>query len=465
MNVNFYTFSKRRNSTKQPIGSGTIISCELKEGTSVTHPKLTISGDVFGYDYVYIGDFGRYYFVEDIISEAKGLTTYILEEDSMASNKTAIGNTIAKIEYSSTGYDDDIIDPRIDCYVTKRLSGSVEASPQFSSTGCYVLTVFNNVSGSSCGVATSYMMTQSELQKVKHWMGNDSVFQLIETYFKSNPIDSIFGCIWVPFPYDSTLGTSVTSIAIGNQDSSDVGYTINAVKLSGTGIRSNTANLAAHLRYNSGFRMVEPYTSACVYLPGIGNVDLNMSDWRHSTNINISYNFEYATGNVSYLFFDGNGALIQTANCNVASNCPLGQISFGGNASNAIGVVGGIGTAAVSAASYNVAGVISGGGSALAAGTSMVLSANTRASSISGGVGGRMASIWNAITYTEFSIDTEDPTNVNYIATKGRPVALTHAISSHSGFVKCDGASVSISGESWEREQINGYLNGGFFYE
>ena len=465
MNVNFYTFSKRRNSTKQPTGTGTIIDCKLKEGTSVKNPELTISGDVFTYDYAYIGDFHRYYFVADVISEAKGLTTYVLEEDSMASNKTEIGNTVARIEFSSTGYDDDIIDPRIDCFVTKRVSGSVESSPGFNTTGCYVMTVFNNTTGNSSGVSTSYMMTQSEMNKVKNWLGNDTLMQKLATYFKSNPTDSIFGCIWVPFPYDSTLGTSVTSISIGNQDSSDVGYSISAVKIAGTGIKSHTANLAAHLRYNSGFRMVEPYTSACLYLPGIGNIDLNMSDWRHSANINVSYNFEYVTGNVSYLLFDGNGALIQTANCNVASNCPLGQISFGGNASNAIGVVGGIGTAAVSASAYNVAGILSGAGSALSAGTSMVLSANTRASSISGGVGGRMSTLWPYITYTEFTIDTEDPANANFIATKGRPVALTHAISNHSGYVKCDGASVSISGDAWERDQINSYLNSGFYYE
>ena len=135
MNVQFYSFSKRRNSTKQPAGSGTVIDCKLKEGTSVKNPKLQISGRTFGYNYAYIPDFGRYYFVNDIISESYDITTYVLEEDSLASNKSAIGSTIAMVEYSSTGYDEDMIDPRIDVYTTRRLSGSQEASPQFSQTG------------------------------------------------------------------------------------------------------------------------------------------------------------------------------------------------------------------------------------------------------------------------------------------------------------------------------------------
>ena len=465
MNVQFYNFSKRRNSTKQPTGTGTVIDCKLKEGTSIKNPKLAIQGRTFTYNYAYIPDFERYYFVNDVISESYDLTTYVLEEDSLASNKAAIGNTVARVEYASTGYDEDLIDPRIEVFTTRRISGDIESSPQFSATGCYVLTVFNNVTGNSSGVSTSYMLTQSEMNKVKNWLGNDTLMQKLATYFKSNPIDSIFGCIWVPFPYDPSMGTPVTSICIGNQDSSDVGYTINAVKLEGTGIRYNSAQLNKNLRYQSGFRMVEPYTSAVLYLPGIGNVPINMGDWRATTKINISYTFEYVTGNVSYMMFSTPGAIIQTATCNVASHCPLGQISFGGNASGLTNLAGNVGTAIAGAATENLALLGKGVAGSLSAGSNMVLSSNTRASSVASGVGGRLASLWPEICYTEFSLDTEDPDAVNYIAKKGRPVALTHAISNHAGYVQCDGASVSISGDAWERDQINSFLNGGFFYE
>ena len=465
MNVNFYNFSKRRNSTKQPTGTGTIIDCKLKEQCSIKNPKLTLKSNNFGFDYAHIADFGRYYFVNDVISEANGLVTYVLEEDVLATNKTAIGSTVARIEYSSTGYDVDMIDPRIDIYTTKRLSGSQEATPQFDQTGCFVLTVFNNTTGNSSGVSTSYMLTQSEMNKVKHWLGNDTLMQKLATYFKSNPTDSIFGCIWVPFPYDSSLGTGVTSISIGNQDSSDTGYTINAVKLNGTGVRYNSATLSKNLRYTTGFRMIEPFTTATLYLPGIGAIPINMSDWRASTNIGVSYTFEYVTGNVSYILFSHSGAIMQTATCNVASQCPLGQISFGGNASGITSLAGNIGTAIAGAATQNVALLGKGATGTLSAGSSMVLSANSRASSVGSSVGGRLASIWPEISYTEYSVDTEDPDNANYIAQKGRPVALTHAISNHSGYVQCDGASVSIAGDAWERDEINSYLNGGFFYE
>ena len=156
---------------------------------------------------------------------------------------------------------------------------------------------------------------------------------------------------------------------------------------------------------------------------------------------------------------------MQTATCNVASQCPLGQVSFGGSASSAIGGAAGAIKGIVGAAMGNAAIAGSGLMSTLHAGTDMVLSANTRASSVSGCPGGRLAGLWPYITYNEFSLDTENPENSNYISRKGRPVALTHAISNHSGYVQCDGASVSIAGDAWDRDQINSFLNSGFFYE
>ena len=113
----------------------------------------------------------------------------------------------------------------------------------------------------------------------------------------------------------------------------------------------------------------------------------------------------------------------------------------------------------------NPAAVVGGAAATVSSGASLTLSANHRASSIKGTIGGRTSALLNQFVLTGFYMDTEDCTNANYIARKGRPVCKTQAISNHSGYVQCDDASVSIGGESWERDQINSFLNGGFFYE
>ena len=122
MNVTFYNFSKRRNSTKTPTSTGTVVTCQLKEPCSLKNPRLLLSGNLFTtYDYAYIGDFGRYYFVSDVVSVGNGLTEITLEDDVLASHKTAIGSTVARIAFSSTGYEAYIPDPRIGIYASNTI--------------------------------------------------------------------------------------------------------------------------------------------------------------------------------------------------------------------------------------------------------------------------------------------------------------------------------------------------------
>ena len=69
LTVTFYSnFTKKENSTKQPTGTGTDLTCVLKSPTSVTAPKIEVtltSGDPVSYTYAYIPTFHRYYFVSD----------------------------------------------------------------------------------------------------------------------------------------------------------------------------------------------------------------------------------------------------------------------------------------------------------------------------------------------------------------------------------------------------------------
>ena len=109
--ANFYTFSKRKNSTLQPTGTGTQIDVNLKSGTSLLSPTflLNISGRP---TYNYVSFEGRYYFITDIISVRNDLWEIQCTVDALASWKTDIGSTAAVILYA-TGGSNDIIDQRI----------------------------------------------------------------------------------------------------------------------------------------------------------------------------------------------------------------------------------------------------------------------------------------------------------------------------------------------------------------
>ena len=416
------------------------------------------------YTYVHVPDFNRYYFVSNVIILSNNRVEYVLECDTLASFKTNIGRTVARIAFSTTGWNKDITDPRCLAKTTK-IKYEARQATELTSQGCYVMTVFNKASGASNGLGSTYVMDAGNMQKVKEWMGDDTVYQALVNYFGGSPMESIFSCTWVPFSYSANPGAGVSVINIGNQDSSLYGIT--AYVLSGTGILSGTEiQIMIPYRYND-FRDASPYTDAQLYLPGIGNVDININDFLDSAKIHILYTMEYGTGDLTYYIRDDGGHLIQTASCNVASQCPLGQLNIngGGMVSSIGGVVGGAAALAVGGMAGNAGMAIGGAGALLASATNTVLSYNKRSTSLKGNLGGRTSTEIQDIIFTGYYMDTEDVDATNYKEVKGRPVGVSHAISLHSGFVQCDDASVNIGGTALERQRINDYLNSGFFYE
>ena len=469
MKVRFYDFSKRKNSTLQPSSSYTEKECLLKENTSLHDPVLQLAGSAnVSNNYAYVPDWDRYYFVQDYVSIANGLTEYYLTEDVMASHKSEISACSCRVAFCTNPYYSTLNDPRIAVHTTKDIQGSTSGQI-LNTTGCYIFTVLNNESN-GVGCATSYALNQDGMDKVKQWLSDDSVYAALTNFFNDTPMSAVFACTWIPFSLTDVPGTAVTDLKFGNRTLNGDHYYIatgDAKRVSGFAVISGTASVSCHLRYPvTDFRAVEPYTSGTIYLPGIGNLDLNMSDWIDSTKINVSYTFEVVTGNMEYLLFTDNGALVQSASCNIASQCPLGQITMNSN-----GMVSGIGTAvAAGVALFATGGAGMAGaaaaGALISGAANTVLSYNKRSPSVSGASGGRIAALWPYIDHIEYSVDTEDPEDsTGYIAIKGRPLGEVVTISSCLGYVECDGASVSIEGSDRERDEINQIMNTGFYFE
>ncbi len=166
--------------------------------------------------------------------------------------------------------------------------------------------------------------------------------------------------------------------------------------------------------------------------------------------------------------YTGASVIGQSINFNIGVNCPIGQTSnnMTGTLASIGGVAGGLVGAISSATTGNLPGVIMSGVGALTSGANMALGANARATSMKGGINGRtITALGGSFVLSEYAMETENPDDSNYIAKWGRPVGATHAINNHSGYVQCDDASIAIDGDSFERAQINGYLNSGFYYE
>ena len=453
-------FSKRVNSTKTPtaaeLAAFTEYTINYKKPTSLRSPVVEIATDVRTYDYAYISDFDRYYFVSDVISIHNGLTEYHLEADPMASQKSKIGSTPARIAFSSTWNNKWIPDSRLGVYSSINVFTQPVASGL--NNGANVLTVANNNDG-----IAHYAMTDSNVGNLISCLMSQNVGDKIRKMM-NDPMQAVLSCVWVP--YVPTLNNINVRVADELLD----GSYGNPAVLGGWISPSNkihtlpTVTLTIPFSYQD-FRDMTPYTKMSIYLPGVGNVDLNPNDYIENASVNVIPTIDITTGDIIYRIFNASMELMQTV-----SFCGGVPVPISGTSSNMRGAIASVG--GMVAAGAGIAAAIASGGSAAPAagalimsGASAALNANMNSTSFKGSNGSRVDFTDSMITLTVTVRDTEDPTSAAYIAQKGRPVCQTGAISGYSGFVQCDDASVVGAMESWEREIINGYLNSGFFYE
>lgn len=115
MQVVFYNFNKKINSTAQPSG-GTSYDVDLLNECSILNPSLilrSVSSNVLKtWNYAYISDFGRYYFIDTITILNKNETQLELSVDPMATYKSSIQNYEGQLARcsDSSQYNDNIVD-------------------------------------------------------------------------------------------------------------------------------------------------------------------------------------------------------------------------------------------------------------------------------------------------------------------------------------------------------------------
>lgn len=136
------------NSPVEKIGkslsSGTSFSCALKDTTSILKPSLIIrsSADIFSYNYMYISDFGRYYFIDDIISLHNDLWEVKGHVDVLETYKAAILQNSAVIRRQQNKFNLYLDDPEFKTYNTETIQTvKFKNGEGLSKTLKYILTV------------------------------------------------------------------------------------------------------------------------------------------------------------------------------------------------------------------------------------------------------------------------------------------------------------------------------------
>lgn len=105
MNITLYSNSSPPNFINKTITQVESLEGTLRNPTSIIDPVVVIErNNPVGFNYAYIPEFGRYYYVTGISSESNGLVAIAMHVDVLMTYKAEIGNMDAIIKRQENLY-------------------------------------------------------------------------------------------------------------------------------------------------------------------------------------------------------------------------------------------------------------------------------------------------------------------------------------------------------------------------
>lgn len=466
MNIRFYNFSKKHNSTAQPTGDGTVVACTIKTPSSLQAPVVEVnSATIPTYNYAYIPDLGRYYFVTGTAYN-RGIWEISLRVDVLASFKTDIGSTSMYFERSSAQKNGNLVDkfyPVTAQYTISRTELRSDSSTIPWSSGSFVVTVLDGLSNtgntsyqfspSNFGLfIQSLMVTGSDMQE-SVW---DSLTQSIKVT-NYEPLKYVGAVYWFPSPaFTPGPVTAETSIQLGNFVAT--GFSCYPLDSSTTNTITYTVTLPAHPQAatRGSFCNVEPFSEYTLNLASFGSLKLDSTALGKATSLSINIRPDPMTGRARAIVKTNLGAIV--ANVTTQWGVPV-MISAGSNINvGGIGqtLAGAAGTLAA-AASGNILGVGAGLGSYVA-GIADVMSGTVSTVGSSGAMDDHQFAIDFIARF--FTIADDDNTN------NGRPYCAVSTPATLTGYMVAQkGLVTSTAATLPELDSINAYMEEGFYYE
>lgn len=498
--VKFGSFSKKRNSTKQPASLSDTRTVNLKEACSQDRPVFICTGNNFNYNYC-MWD-GKYYFIDEIISLHNNLIEIHCIMDPLATYKSYITGSTQFVSYSAGGSRTTsawLTDTRVPILKNAVAAKNTASMGElFTSSGFYVLTV---VGKDGCNTVAADLPTlKALLDKINDW-SDDLIDDVLagnypwssgssavtydfstpeaatESLAKMNMLTGFAGnayadapscirsCIWVPF-FPTPFVDSGIDLYLGQFDTNLHPFRLKAAPVTG----SVSVSIPWH---HTGWRR-----SACedvyLYLPLVGMVGLSSDNLAQSSSITVRYSATATDGCVCYQVVAGN-QVIGSYGGQCSANYPIGisqQASAGQIAQTAFaGMEKMVNTGVQAASSLNPAGWTAGGVAlgmeAVSTEYNIMDTALSRNNSCIGGVGGGAGAglDLNVTCYTVAHDTVISAGDTAYNDTMGEPVMKSIPLSTCSGFTQCANAHVDAPATAGELNAIDAMLNSGFYIE
>jgi len=362
-NIVLYKFNKRPNSTALPSRTtvSRTFSCAMKTITSVITPMVEISdtrgnNDIPLFNYAYISDFQRYYFIEDVRFDL-GVWTLFLRCDVLATYEEDIYNSRQYILRSASNFNPDLIDTLYNTYIDSTSNYSKitpagdpevfnKSSGQWVSTSSYfnrsisdgafcIGVVGNNLTGVSYYImpAPSFKILLNEAFNVVPSTMTDVSSGIAQAIF--NPLQYVTYCRWFPnLPLSGNLGAMVRSIYFGSQQVSFPSVDTFCYQVDANMIEEYrfTMNLPKHPQASDyPYLNLSPFSELSLYFQPFGVIPLDTTKVYAAAQVEVNWKVDYCTGACELQIFAlsrdlNDDPLVYSESSQIGVNIPISSL-------------------------------------------------------------------------------------------------------------------------------------------
>lgn len=457
MRIEFWTWSKKPNSTAVPGSPDTTQNIDLKSPCSVESPVIVLrnGGGVPGWNYCRIPGFsGRYYWIDNWTYE-DNCWIGELSVDVLGTYRGTIGSTSYYVLRSSTSFDTNIVDMLYPLKALPQKTRTVVTDGMFQiaeyglSQGYYVCGIVGQE-----GLTNFYAFTPSEFRNFCtqifaniDWAQSDGQ-QISNSLLKClfNPFQYITSCMWMPVPGVGSGTSKVTGIKFGFWE-----VTVSCAKLGNRPVytRSFTMPVKNHPQISRGnYLNSSPFRRISVEVNPWGRFSIDSGKVGTENSITVSEYIDCMSG-VGYLSINNSSNSLITSYTQIGVPVQISDIK-----NNIVGSAGSLASSIGNVLSGNFMGALSGIGNAV---NNMIPSVDTR-----GANGCLMGLVLAPVIDIDFyTVADEDR------ADNGRPLMKNGTFATlGSGYYVVENGSTSLRGATkMELDKVKSFLESGVYYQ
>ena len=509
LNVKFWNLGKMEISTARPSDSAaayTYSNVLLKDNCSLVNPALQLSipagTDNTRWNYCYIQEFHRYYYVVDWMYD-RGIWTAELQVDVLASFKDEIGGQTLYVLRSSHTYNGDVPDSTYPCTAAQATFQSTAEDNPFGlvsgsyTQGTYIAGIVNKESDNGCVTyyafnALGFKYFCQKLYTYSTGWLNIDITEVSENLQKAlvNPFQYIVSCHYIPVPVswfvNNNIGTATTTVYFGWWDVTlPVACRIIPYNARYSFTKSLTIPKHPQAATRGNYLNLSPYTYYTLRFYPYGTFDIDTEALSGWTTLDLYSDLDICSGKgILTLAVNGKNNPIRSVETNIAVSIPTAsiQVDYMNLGSKSTGIM-------AAAEAVQMAGSGSGSFFQNLAEKGKQFIGNIRAGNwqaIGQGAKQTISNIASAATAGKATVELTGqqgsyslyeaqtltlsgrfiPIAAEDLSHRGRPLCALKQLDTIPGFILCADAEIYIPNcTDREKTAIRAYLEGGIYFQ